>query len=133
MTETVVWVVLSIFGVFFLYTGVSSFLRPGSFARSLSLETVGRSGAVEIRAQYGGFFFAAAVSQFAPFVGLTTPSVALIVALVIFGGLILGRLGALVYAARGDTLTPTIRALFVVDGGGAVLAAACLLAPATAG
>lgn len=129
MTETVVWVVLAIFGLFFLYTGVASFLRPAPFARSLSLETVGRSGAVEIRAQYGGFFFAAAVSQFAPFVGLIAPSVAL----VIFGGLILGRLGALVYAARGDTLTPTIRALFVVDGGGAALAAACLLAPVTAG
>ena len=119
--------VLAVFGLFFLYTGVVSFLRPEPFARALSLEAVGRSGAVEIRAQYGGFFFAAALSQFAALCDLMAPFGALMVALVIFGGLILGRLGSFVFGTGGQALTPTIRALFLIDGGGAVVAAACLL------
>lgn len=114
---------LAIFGLFFLYTGVMSFWHPTKFARSLALETQGRSGQVEIRAQYGGFFFAAALSQFAPLIDLLDQATALLFALVIFGGLIMGRIGALLIR-NAEQLTPQIKALYWIDavgGAGAAL------------
>ncbi len=119
--------VLIIFGVFFLFTGIMSFRQPVRFARSISLQAIGKSGCVEIRAQYGGFFFVAALSQVAPFVGLISIFTAFVVALVIFGGLISGRVGALFFDADGQTLTPMIRNLFWIDGMGTVLALVGLL------
>jgi uncharacterized protein DUF4345 len=110
---------LVVFGLFFLYTGVMSFWQPTVFARMLALETQGRSGQVEIRAQYGGFFCAAALSQFSPFIGVLSQSTALIVALVIFGGLIGGRLAALLMPQDENLATP-IRALYWVDAAGAI-------------
>ena len=118
---------LVIFALFFLYTGIVSFLQPTGFARSLSLEAIGRSGSVEIRAQYGGFFFAAALSQASPLLGLISVSTALIVALVIFGGLIVGRIGGLFFRAEGQKITPMIRNLFWIDAAGTLIAAAGLL------
>ena len=126
MTNAFPQLVLGVFGLFFLYTGVTSFLRPHTFAEMLSLEANGHSGRVEIRAQYGGFFFAAALSQFAPFAGLLTMSQALVVALVIFGGLILGRIGALFANPRNERLTQMIKTLYVIDGVGLALSAAAL-------
>jgi len=113
---------LGIFGLFFLYTGVISFHRPGRFAKSLSLEAVGVSGEIEIRAQYGGFFLAAAISQFAPFMGLLSEHSALIVSLTIIGGLIFGRLCAALAGPNGQTLSPMIKTLFVIDAIGFVAA-----------
>ncbi len=113
---------LIIFGLIFLCTGVMSFLKPADFARSLSLEAVGRSGRIEVCAQYGGFFFAAALSQFAPFLDLIPTFTALIIALVIFGGLIFGRLGGLFFSSDGEALTPMIRNLFWVDIAGTIIA-----------
>lgn len=118
---------LTAFGLFFLYTGFVSFQRPESFARMLSLEAMGYSGRVEIRAQYGGFFFASALSQFAPVAGLMSMKTALIVALVIFGGLILGRLAALFTPRQGDKLSPIIRSLYWIDSLGFIAALASLI------
>ena len=114
--------VLIVFGLFFLFTGVISFSRPAPFARTLGLETDGRSGAIEIRAQYGGFFFAAGLSQFAPSITLLTTSTALTIGLVVFGGLILGRLCSLVVDPGGERPLPTIRALYWIDSAGALFA-----------
>lgn len=121
-------IVLAIFGLFFLYTGIVSFRNPVGFARSLSLETVGWSGQVEIKAQYGGFFIAAALSQFAPIIGILNPETALIVALVIFGGLIAGRLGALAVSAQDEPLTSMIKGLYYIDGAGAAASLGLLIA-----
>jgi len=126
MTTLIPLLVLSLFGLFFLYTGMISFQRPGWFAKSLSLEAVGVSGAVEIRAQYGGFFLAAALSQFAPFLGLLSTFSALIVSLTIFGGLIFGRLGAAIAGLNGQKLSPMIKSLFVIDAIGFVGASGCI-------
>ncbi len=121
-------IILAIFGLFFLYTGISSFRNPVGFARSLSLETVGWSGQVEIKAQYGGFFIAAALSQFAALIGALNPEAALVVALIIFGGLIAGRLGALMVSPQDETLTPTIKGLYYIDGAGAAASLILLFA-----
>lgn len=119
--------ILILFGLFFLFTGVLSFSRPENFAQSLSLQLAGRSGRVEIRAQYGGFFTVAALSQGAAFLGLVPATAALMVALVIFGGLILGRMGALLVDRARERLTPMIRMLFWIDAAGTMLALAGLL------
>ncbi len=115
-------VILSVFGLFFLYTAALSLWRPVGFAASLGLEPIGRSGVVEIRAQYGGFFFAAALCQAAPILSVIESSIAFVVALVIFGGLIFGRLVALMDQRGGERLLPTVFALYWIDGAGALLA-----------
>ncbi|MEO1100830.1 MAG: hypothetical protein AAFW65_03200 [Pseudomonadota bacterium] len=127
MVETGIHVVLGLAGLFFLFTGIMSFLQPAKFARSLSLETVGRSGCVEIQAQYGGFFFLAGLSLFAPLAGLISQEAALIVMLVIFGGLIAGRLGSLLTKQASEPLIPMIRTLYLIDGAGFAAALAALL------
>ncbi|MHA7834019.1 MAG: hypothetical protein ACX94A_06010 [Algiphilus sp.] len=126
MTESIPILVLVSFGLFFLYTGVISFQRPGPFAKSLSLEAVGVSGEVEIRAQYGGFFFAAALSQFAPLIGLLSEVSALIVSSTIFGGLFFGRLAAALAGPKIHTLSSTLRALFVIDAVGFIAASGAI-------
>jgi len=128
MTVILTSLLLTVFGVFFLYTGVMSFLRPVAFGKSLSLAPVGASGIVEIRAQYGGFFFAAALSQFAPFVGLIASTTAFIVAAIIFGGLILGRIGAAMAKPDKEALSPMIKALYLIDGVGFLASIGALLA-----
>ena len=85
------FVSLCIFGAFFFYTGVHSLCRPKQFGEMLSLQPIGRSGLIEIRAQYGGFFLAAALSQFAGLTALISIQTSFIVSLIIFGGLITGR------------------------------------------
>ena len=127
MMPVFTYILFAIFGLFFLYTSIMSFRQPAGFARSLSLEAVGRSGRVEIRAQYGGFFFAAALSQFAPLVDLIPAHTALFVALVIFGGLIIGRIAGLFFGADREALTPVIRNLFWIDAAGTILAISGLL------
>ncbi len=126
MTEWTPPLVLSLFGLFFLYTGVISFLRPGRFAKSLSLDAIGVSGEVEIKAQYGGFFLAAALVQFAPFIGLLSEFSALIVSLTIFGGLVFGRIAAAMIGLRGQALSPMIKTLFVIDAVGFVAASGAI-------
>lgn len=113
-----VQITLVIFGSFFLYTGVSSFSQPEKFAKTLSLDPIGRSGRIEIQAQYGGFFFLAGLSQFAPFFELLTHSTALTVSAVIFGGLILGRILSLLSKQGDEPITPVIKALYAIDAVG---------------
>ncbi len=122
MTPIIINTILVAFGLFFAYTAVVSFRTPVPFARGLGLEANGRSGAIEIRAQYGGFFAAAALTQFAVFGGLISAQMALFVGLVIFGGLIVGRLLALLPSAESGKLLPIIAALYWIDGIGCLAA-----------
>lgn len=118
MSAMIVNLVLLSFGLFFLYTGVVGFVQPKRLGAMVSLTPEGRSGLIEIRAQYGGFFFAAGLSQLAPFTGLLSTEAALIIALVIFGGLIVARLAALFLDAGRQPLTSMMKLLFVIDGAG---------------
>ncbi len=118
---------LIVFGLFFLFTGVSSFKNPEKFARSLSLDAIGHSGRVEIRAQYGGFFVAAALSQFAYFANLNSKPTAFLVALIIFGGLIFGRAAAALFNPEREKLAPMIRNLIWIDAAGAIVSLSGLM------
>lgn len=123
MSFLLVQSICAVFGLFFFFTGATSFARPHLFAKKLGLITTGASGVVEIRAQYGGFFIAAGFALWAPLIDLLSFAGAYVVALVIFGGLFLGRICAAVIGGRNDALLPTIRALYLIDGLGAILAA----------
>lgn len=118
--------ILTITGLFFLYTGIMSIARPKAFANVLGLEPIGRSGEIEIRAQYGGFFTAAAIPQFLAIGGLLPYNMAFLISLVIFGGLIAGRLLALIFRSENSTITPMTKALFWIDAIGALAALAGL-------
>ncbi len=122
MSPLIINIILVSFGVFFAYTAIVSFRTPVPFARGLGLEPNGRSGAIEIRAQYGGFFAAAGLAQFAVFAELLSAQTALFVGLVIFGGLIAGRVLALLAGGRGEKLLPIISALYWIDGIGCLAA-----------
>jgi Domain of unknown function (DUF4345) len=122
MSALIINIILVSFGLFFAYTAVVSFRTPVPFARGLGLEPNGRSGAIEIRAQYGGFFAAAGLAQFAVFVGLISAKTALFVGLVIFGGLIVGRILALFAGGGREKLLPIISALYWIDGMGCLAA-----------
>ncbi len=118
--EMALYGLLGIAGAFFLYTGVMSFVRPEAFANALGLEAAGRSGIIEVRAQYGGFFTPASAVQFLALGGLIGMPSAFLVNLVIFGGLITGRLPALFVGRNREEVIPVIHMLFWVDGIGAI-------------
>lgn len=123
MTNTlIINAILTITGLFFLYTGVMSLLRPKNFANVLGLDPLGRSGEIEIRAQYGGFFTAAAIPQLLAVMGSLPYASAFLINLVIFGGLIAGRLLALFFKSENNTIIPMIKALFLIDAVGALAA-----------
>jgi hypothetical protein len=107
--------VLAACALFFLFTAVVSGLTPGRFAASLGLSIADPGGEVEIRAQYAGFFLAAALVCAAGLVGWAPPASALFVAATIFGGLIGGRLVGFLANGGANGLGPTIRALYVID------------------
>lgn len=133
MAQLFINLTLAMFGLFFVYTGAASFLRPATFARSLALTANGPSGEIEIRAQYGGFFFAAGLVQFLALSPALAPVAALTVSVVIFGGLCLGRYGAALFKTGDDKLAPVIRALFYIDAVGALLAVGALYAAVAGG
>jgi hypothetical protein len=61
--------VLVIVSVFFLFTTWSSGTAPGRFAEQLGLAIANAGGSNEIRAQYAGFFLAAATVCMASLTG----------------------------------------------------------------
>ena len=83
--------VLVIITMFFLFTAWSSGTAPAKFAERLGLTVANAGGQNEIRAQYAGFFLAAAVVCAASLAGAVSRLTAFSVPVVIFGGLIGGR------------------------------------------
>jgi hypothetical protein len=118
--------VLAVCALFFLLTTWRSALAPTAFAARLGLGIADAGGINEIRAQYAGFFFAAAVVCGAALVGLVAQHSALVVIAVIFGGLIGGRLASLAIDRSVAGYGVTIRALLVIDAVGFGLALAAL-------
>src|SRR5215470_106211 len=100
---------------FFLLTTWSSGTAPQQFAARLGLAVADAGGVNEIRAQYAGFFLAAALVCGAALVGFVARQSALVVIAVIFGGLIGGRLASLAIDRSVAGYGATIRALLVID------------------
>ena len=113
--------VLSVIALFFLSTSWGSFSNPKQFGERLGFALPGADFLNEIRAQYGGFFLAAAVCGALAVVGWIPRSTAFVVNITIFGGLIAGRLVSLFLDGGIRKYSPLIRALFVIDALGLVL------------
>jgi hypothetical protein len=114
--------------LFFLLTTWSSATAPESFAAKLGLGIVNAGGINEVRAQYSGFFLAAAVVCTASLFGLLSRQTSFVVLGAVFGGLFAGRLVSLALDGGVAGYGPTILALYAIDAIGLALAvAACVL------
>ena len=113
--------VLGIIALFFLSTSWGSFSNPKQFAERLGFALPGPDGLNEIRAQYGGFFLAAAVCGVLALAGWIPRNTAFVVNITIFGGLVAGRLVSLFLDGGIRKYGPLIRALFVIDALGFAL------------
>ena len=119
-------VVLLVGGLFFLLTSWSSAAAPGQFAARLGLAITDAGGLNEIRAQYAGFFLAAALLCGGALASWLPRQAAFLMMIVIFGGLIAGRAASLALDGGMAGYGPTIRALYAIDAAGLVLAVAAL-------
>ena len=127
MSELFGTFVLTVCGLFFLLTTWRSAAQPAAFAARLGLGVANAGGVNEIRAQYAGFFFAAAVVCGAALAGLVARPSALLAVAMIFGGLIAGRLTSLAVDRSVAGYGATIRVLLVIDAVGFALAIAALM------
>ena len=108
-------IVLAAQAAFFAFTSVAAFARPVAFAGALGLAPANAGGVNEVRAQYGGFFGAAALVDVAALGGHVSAHIALVTGAIIFGGLIVGRLAAFVLNGGWAGYPPAVRALLLVD------------------
>jgi hypothetical protein len=123
--------VLIVLGLFFLLTALSSGLAPARFAASLGLAVANPGGLNEIRAQYAGFFLAAAIVTTIAFAGKLPRAFAFILAITIFGGLFAGRLVSLVTNGGIAGFPQQIVLLYGIDALGLTLALVALLLQAS--
>lgn len=114
--------------VFCLFTAGAALVRPSLFASRLGLTTVGTDGSNEVRAQYGGFFFATAGVQAGALTTLVSHEAALTLLAAVFGGLIVGRLIDLALGRSFRSYGSTIKLLFAIDTIGMAASASALLA-----
>jgi hypothetical protein len=117
-------VVLLAVSLFFAWTSWSSFRFPRQFGGRLGLTIVGIDGLNEIRAQYGGFFLAAALVNALALSGVFSRQTSFVVNAVVFGGLISGRVASLALDAGMNGYGGAIRALFFIDAAGFALTVA---------
>lgn len=120
-------VVLALGALFFLFSSAGAGIAPAAFADRLGLNTADAGGRNEIRAQYGGFFLAVALICAGALVGAVAQQTALIVLVVLFGGVFAGRLAALALNGGAAGYGRAIVALHLVDAGGLALALAALV------
>jgi len=118
MRHTFATFLLVIVALFFLFTSWSSGTAPKRFAERLGLTLANAGGYNEIRAQYAGFFLAAALFCIASLAGRVSRQAAFSVLAVIFGGLIGGRLVSLGLNGGVAGYGPTILALYAIDAVG---------------
>ena len=110
--------------LFFLLTTWSSATAPESFAAKLGLGIVNAGGINEVRAQYSGFFLAAALVCTASLFGLLSRQTSFVVLGAVFGGLFAGRLVSLALDGGVAGYGPTILALYAIDAIGLALVVA---------
>lgn len=114
---------MSFFGIL---TSLLAALRPSDFASRLGLAIANPGGINEIRAQYAGFFLAVSVVCIASLFGAVPRPSAFVVLIVVFAGLISGRLVSLALNHGTAGYSPTILALVFFDSLGLLLSLAAL-------
>jgi hypothetical protein len=114
-------VVLSLASLFGILTAWLAATQPGNFAARLGLAISNAGGINEVRAQYAGFFLAVSLVCIATLFGGLSRQTAFIVLIVVFAGLISGRLVSLVLNHGTSGYPPTILALYAIDSIGLLL------------
>jgi hypothetical protein len=114
-------VFLLVTSLFFAWTSWTSLKFPRQFAQPLGFTIGGLDGLNEIRAQYGGFFLAAALVNALSLFGVLPRQTGFVVNCSIFGGLIAGRVASLAVDGGINGYGGVIRALFFVDAVGFAL------------
>lgn len=112
---------------FGLLTAWTSFMAPDRFASSLGFGILNAGGLNEVRAQYAGFFLATAVLCVCSLLGKVRRSTSFVSLIVIFGGLLGGRLVSLFLDGGLSNYGPMIRALYPIDALGLALALVALV------
>lgn len=115
---TFVLALASLFGILTAWLAAS---EPGKFAARLGLAISNAGGINEVRAQYAGFFLAVSLVCIATLFGGLSRQTAFVVLIVVFAGLIFGRLVSLVLNHGTSGYPPTILALYAIDTIGLLL------------
>lgn len=113
--------VLAISAFFGIFTAALAAVRPADFATRLGLSIANSGGINEVRAQYAGFFLAVSLVCLASLAGAVPRPTAFIVLVVVFAGLISGRLVSLALNHGTSGYPPTIVALYAIDSLGLLL------------
>jgi hypothetical protein len=116
--STSVLVLMAFFGIL---TSLLAAIRPADFASRLGLTVANSGGINEIRAQYAGFFLACSVVCVASLAGAVPRQSAFIVLIVVFAGLISGRLASLALNHGTSGYPAAILSLFFIDSFGLLL------------
>jgi hypothetical protein len=114
-------VVLLAVALFFAWTSWTSLRFPRQFGERLGFSIGGLDGLNEVRAQYGGFFLAAALVNALALLGVFSRQTSFAVNAVVFGGLITGRVASLALDGGVNRYGSAIRALFFIDAAGFAL------------
>jgi Domain of unknown function (DUF4345) len=118
--------VLAFCAFFGALTALLAGLQPARFAQSLGLSIANSGGINEVRAQYAGFFLACSLVCIAALTGGVPRSSAFIVLIVVFAGLISGRVVSLALNHGASGYPPAIVALYFIDSAGLILSITAL-------
>jgi hypothetical protein len=124
-------IVLVVAGLFSLFTAWSSGTAPAKFAEQLGLSISNFGGVNEVRAQYAGFFFAIALACAGSLAGLIPRQSSFLVLVLVFGGLLAGRLVSLALNGGTAGYSPSILALYAIDFVGLALCLSAMIADRT--
>ncbi|MEM8795107.1 MAG: DUF4345 family protein [Pseudomonadota bacterium] len=121
-------IVVGLTGLIALAISYGGLINPDSFLAGMELSATGPAGINETRGQYGGFFFLVAIYTGLGVLGYVRPTSVLGFLLVLYGGVLFGRIWHL--AAIGfdsfATYPFTMQAIHFVDFCGLVLSAIAL-------
>jgi hypothetical protein len=107
--------VLAVAGLISLAIALRALLAPQALATGLGLDILDLSGMNEVRAQYGGFYLAVAITCLLGAFGFMSRPAALVVLATTFGGILLGRVISAVIDGGIGNYSQIIQTLYLVD------------------
>lgn len=127
MTRYLPQAVLVFAALISVFIAARAFTVPAALASRLGMVVSTPDGINEVRAQYGGFYLAVALACVLSLMGTVSHRTALTVLIVVFGGILFGRIASLPLDSGFKNYGALIRQLFVIDTLGLALASAALL------
>jgi hypothetical protein len=108
-------IILAVAALISFAIAMRAFLAPQALATGLGLGTGKLDGLNEVRAQYGGFYFAVAITCALGIAEIVPRPSALLLLAATFGGILFGRIVSAIIDRGIGAYGPTIRVLYVVD------------------